>query len=141
MMFRVYRCPECSHTGYIQVQSEDFTSECSFCSAPIYEYHVTAHVSSIEEARKKVVDTVYRESRNSKSVRGVGKRRRVLSVVESLVDLNRGRPVTEEAVLQECILAGMDRNTVLRFISVLKEQGLVTLVSGELLSLAEEGEG
>lgn len=139
-MFRVYRCPECSHTGYTEVQSEDGPSECSFCAALISDSQYIAHVPTVKEAKRRVVETVHRELKRSKGTHGLGKRRRVLGVVESLVDLNRGRPVTEEAVVQECELAGMERKTVLRFISILKEQGLITGVSGELLGLANGGE-
>ena len=139
-MFRVYRCPECSHTGYKEVQSEDAPSECSFCAAPLSDAQYIAHVSTVKEAKRRVVQTVYRDPKRSKGTQGLGKRRRVLGAVESLVNLNRGRPVTEEAVVRECELAGMERKTVLRFISMLKEQGLVTAVSGELLDLSNGGE-
>ena len=140
MILRVYRCPECSHIGYTEVQSQDGSSECSFCAALISDAQCIAHVPTVKEAKRRVVETVYREPKRSKGTHGLGKRRRVLGVVESLVDFNRGRPVTEEAVVQECELAGMERKTVLRFICILKEQDLITAVSGKLLGLSNGGE-
>jgi hypothetical protein len=70
--------------------------------------------------------------------RGLGVKRRVYNIVLSLVETNRGRPVTREQVMQECDDAKIANEKANSFLSQLEDEGL--LISDEgLLTVAGGG--
>ncbi|MGY5875759.1 MAG: hypothetical protein RTU30_08435 [Candidatus Thorarchaeota archaeon] len=74
----------------------------------------------------------------SKVTRGAGVRKRVFRIVEALVDLNRGRPVTLNEVMRECIDAGIDTDKAHKFLETLAGDGIVSM-DGTRVSITEGG--
>lgn len=128
-MFRVYQCPSCNNIGYVAIESEDEESRCSLCSTLILHVPGTLYAVTIHEAQATVRELVA-DSRRENSIRrggrGLGVRRRVYYIVEALVDLNRGRPVSVESVLRECSDAGIDLSKAMTFLEQLVSEGEVT---------------
>jgi hypothetical protein len=95
----------------------------------------------MQEAKSNVKELVVhsrRQKEHTGSGRGLGVKKRVYYIVEALIDINRGRPVTVDAVLRECSDAGIDLNKAMSFLEKLESEGLVTrrgahvVISGEV---------
>jgi hypothetical protein len=71
------------------------------------------------------------------SSRGLGLKRRVYNIVESLIELNRGRPVTIENVMRECSEADIDLGRAMKFLDSLESEGMI-LNDGISVSLTAE---
>jgi hypothetical protein len=125
--FRVYRCHECGNVGFDRVADKGTDSHCSLCSTVIPHRPEMIYVSTVEEARRRagVLATMAKPS-TSKGAMGLGLKRRVFDIVESLVSMNRGRPVTLEQVLSECADAGIARERAMHFLDVLRDEELIT---------------
>jgi len=140
-MFRVYRCSLCKNIGYSHVENEDETSRCSLCQAIILHEKGTVYAVTVQEAQACVRELVF-ESQISKVKQGgngrvLGVKRRVLNIVESLVDMNRGRAVSIEKVMRECSEAGIDLSKVMKFLGSLESEGAI-LNDGSTISLSKE---
>jgi hypothetical protein len=94
----------------------------------------------MQEAQSNVKELVV-QSRRQKSQggggRGLGIKKRVYYIVEALIDINRGRPVTVDAVLRECSDAGIDLNKAMAFLEKLESEGLVTRKGTHLVITGE----
>lgn len=127
-MFRVYRCPCCSNIGYASVETEEDGSKCTLCNAMILHESGTIYAVTVQEAQANVrelaYDTLSRSSIRTSS-RGRGLKKRVFYIIEALVDLNRGRPVTVEQILRECSDAGIDLGRAMSFLEALESEGQV----------------
>lgn len=140
-MFRIYRCAKCRNIGYLVVENEEETSHCSLCHAVVIHEAGMVYAATIQEAQAGVRELVI-ESQMSKvkaagSSRGLGLKRRVYNIVESLVDLNRGRPVSIENVMRECSEANIDLGRAMRFLDSLESEGMI-LNDGISVSLTAE---
>lgn len=134
-MFRVYQCPSCSNIGYVAVQDEDEESRCSLCSTLILHVPGTLYAVTVQEAQASVRELVADARRGSstrRGGRGLGVRRRVYYIVEALVDMNRGRPVSVESVMRECSDAGIDLSKAMSFLEQLVSEGEVTRHGGQV---------
>ena len=125
--FRVYRCHECGNVGFDRVADKETDSLCSLCSTAISHRPEMIYVSTVEEARRRagVLATMAQASASRVSM-GLGLKRRVFDIVESLVSMNRGRPVTLEQVLTECADAHIARERAMHFLDVLRDEELIT---------------
>ena len=95
-----------------------------------------------QEAENLVSDLVHasqvENDAKSRSTRGIGVRRRVLDIVESLVSENRGRPIEIERFMKECIDARIKPMRGLHFLDILEEEGLIVR-HGEAITLEHGG--
>ncbi|MHA2043329.1 MAG: hypothetical protein ACXAEN_26400 [Candidatus Thorarchaeota archaeon] len=132
--FRVFRCPHCSYTGYRLVLHDDGNSKCNLCSKTISPSSEMSHVNNVDDALAAVQKLVMRspQSPMSKARHGLGVRRRVLNIVSDLSDLNRGRGVSRERVLEECSGAKIDLDKAEKFLNQLEDEGLITEMDGQL---------
>jgi hypothetical protein len=128
-MFRVYRCSVCKNIGYAHVETEDEASRCSLCQTIILHETGIVYAVTIQEAQSSVRELVI-ESQISKvkqggNSRGIGVKRRVFNIIESLIDMNRGRAVSIENVMRECSEAGIDLGRALKFMDTLESEGAI----------------
>jgi len=125
--FRVYRCHECGNVGFDSVADKGTDSHCSLCNTTISEEPGMVYVSTIEEARRKAgMLVIIAQTEVPKVSMGLGVKRRVLDMVKSLVDMNRGWPVTLERVMTECADAGIARERAMHFLNILRDEELIT---------------
>lgn len=141
-MFRIYTCPSCGALAYTSVESEEETSQCGLCRTPVLHQPGMLYAVTTQEAEKLVSDLVYASQMKSdvkaRSTRGVGVRRRVLGIVESLVSENKGRPVEIERFMKECIDASIKPMRGLHFLNILEEEGFIVR-QGEAITLEQGG--
>jgi len=140
-MFRIYKCPSCGAIAYIRVENEQETSRCGLCSGQILDEPGILYSATINQAEDLVAEMVLHDALETKAstpTSGLGVRRRVLNIVESLVELNKGRPVNIDSVLEECVGARIKTERGLHFLDVLEGQGLI-IVDGGHVSLGEGG--
>ena len=131
--YRVYTCSACKNTGSAAVVREEDESRCSLCGKVVSHEGGTIYAGSADEAERFVREVVL--SRNfgvnkSTPSRGKGVRKRVLETIEALTELNRGRPVTVTAVLEECSLAGISEERSRHFIRILERDDDVKVKAG-----------
>jgi len=125
--FRVYRCHECGNVGFDGITDKGTDSHCSLCSAVISDRPGIIYVSSDKEARRHAgILATMAQTSTSKVSMGLGLRRRVLDIVESLVNMNRLKPVLLEQVLTECADAGIPRERAMHFLNTLQDENLIT---------------
>lgn len=94
------------------------------------------YVTSDKEARRRAgILATMAQSSTSKVSMGLGLRRRILDIVESLVNMNRLKPVTLEQVLTECVDAGIPRERALHFLDVLSNENLITHDNESVMSV------
>ncbi|MFX0054591.1 MAG: hypothetical protein ACFFAD_06675 [Candidatus Hermodarchaeota archaeon] len=139
-MFRVYQCPSCTNIGYTAVENEQEESRCSLCRSLILHAPGTIYAVTIQEAQASVRELVLESRQNAKprgGGRGLGIKRRVYYIVEALVDLNRGRPVSIEDVMRECSDAGIDISRAMTFLDSLVSEGEV-IKNGVLVTIPME---
>ena len=130
-MFRIYRCSRCNNIGYSQVESEDDTSHCSLCQTLVLHEKGTVYTVTRQEAMAAVKELAVeaqlsKTTEKGSSTRGLGIKRRVFNIVESLIDLRRGKPATIEEVMRECSEAGIDLGRAMRFLDTLENEGLIS---------------
>ena len=140
-MFRIYRCAKCRNIGYLGVESEEETSQCSLCRAVVVHEAGMVYAVTIQEAESSVRELVM-ESQMSKvnpggKGRGLGLKRRVFNIVEALIDLNRGRPVSIENIMRECSEANIDIGRAMKFLDSLESEGMI-LNDGTSVTLTPE---
>jgi hypothetical protein len=125
--FRVYKCHECGNVGFDRVTNKETDSHCSLCNTAISHRPEAIYVSTLEEARRRAgVLATMTQASASKVTMSLGLRRRIFDIVESLVNMNRGRPVTLEEVLAECVDAGIARDRAMHFLDVLRDEERIT---------------
>jgi len=130
-MFRIYRCARCNNIGYCQVESEDETSHCSLCQTLVLHEKGTVYAVTRQEAIAAVREfalegQLAKTAEISSSSRGIGVKRRVFNIVESLIDLRRGKPASIEAIMRECSEAGIDLGRAMKFLDTLENEGLIS---------------
>ncbi len=134
--FRVYRCHECGNVGFDSVADKGTNSQCSLCSADISDRPGMIYVTSDKEARRRAgILATMAQTSTSKVSMGLGLRRRILDIVESLVSINRGKPITLEQVLTECVDAGIPRERAMHFLDILRDENLITHDSESVMSI------
>jgi len=134
-MFRIYKCPRCKNSGFVPVENEEEEARCSLCHGVILHEKGTLYAVTIDEAKEILTDlflTSRLDERKVGSSRGLGLKRRVLNIVESIVDNNRGRPAAFSDVMRECTDAGIDLGRASHFVDVLKREGALIEESGRL---------
>ncbi|MFW9808794.1 MAG: hypothetical protein ACFFE6_05355 [Candidatus Thorarchaeota archaeon] len=140
-MFRIYHCARCNNIGYLAVESENEVSFCSFCRAVIVHETGIVYAVTKQEAqssvRELVIESHLSKNRHGGNGRGLGLKRRVYNIIEALVDLNRGRPVTIENVIRECSEANIDLGRAMKFLDTLESEGMI-LNDGISISLTQE---
>ena len=140
-MFRVYRCDLCKNIGYAHVETEDEESRCSLCQGIILHEPGTVYAVTVQEAqssvRELVIESQISKVRQGGNSRGLGIKKRVFNIIESLVDMNRGRPVTIENVMRECSEAGIDIGRAMKFMDTLESEGAIRN-DGVAVSLTKE---
>jgi hypothetical protein len=130
-MFRIYRCVRCKNIGYSQVESEDEASNCSLCQTLVIHEKGMTYAVTRQEAMAAVREFALeghltRVAEKSSSSRGIGIKRRVFNIVESLIDLRRGKPASIEEVMRECSEAGIDLGRAMKFLDTLENEGLIS---------------
>jgi DNA-directed RNA polymerase subunit M/transcription elongation factor TFIIS len=135
-MIRVYRCSRCNNIGYSRVSSQSDNCTCSLCSATISHSPSAVYVETPEQAQQQMKHMVMRSAFDKPGVkRGLGVKKRVFNIVLSLVETNRGRPVSREQVMQECNDAKIACEKARSFLDQLEEEGLI-LTDGSLLTVS-----
>ena len=129
-MFRIYRCMKCNNIGYSQVESEQDSSRCSFCQTLVLHEAGTMYTVTRQEAQTAVRELALeshfaKKSSQGGTLRGLGVKRRVYNIVESLIDLKRGKPASIEDVMRECSEAGIDLGRAMKFLDTLESEGLI----------------
>lgn len=126
-MFRIYKCHNCSNTGYSSVQNEEEDSTCSFCGSLIVHEKNTLYAVTVQEAQELVQDLAYTVQPAPKASlrRGLGFRKRIYYIVESKIEMNRGRPATIKQILTECSDASIPHEKATHFLNILKHEGLL----------------
>ncbi len=140
-MFRIYKCHQCSNIGFSSVQNEAEESKCSFCTSLIIHEKNTLYAVTVQEAEELVRDLAYTVQPSDKGIirRGLGLRKRVYYIVESMVEMNRGRPATIKQILTECSDANIPSERATHFLKVLKSEGLLIdtsdgiMIDGEMI--------
>jgi hypothetical protein len=128
---RVYSCDNCRNVGYERVTSREVDSYCSLCRETISDKEGMIYVSTEDEARRRAsILAIRAQAARPKSNMGIGLRRRILEIVESLVNMNSNRPVTVENVLTECLDAGIAKERARHFLDVLAREELITRDGG-----------
>lgn len=130
-MFRIYHCSRCNNIGYSQVESEDETSTCSLCQTFVLHEKGTVYEVTRQEAIAAVRELAFagqlaKAAGKGNSSRGLGIKRRVFNIVDSLIDLRRGKPATIEEVMRECSEAGIDLGRAMKFLDTLENEGLIS---------------
>lgn len=130
-MFRIYHCARCNNIGYSQVESEDEASNCSLCQTLVLHEKGTVYTVTRQEAVAAVREfalegQLAKAAESSNSSRGIGIKRRVFNIVESLIDLRRGKPASIEEVMRECSEAGIDLGRAMKFLDTLENEGLIS---------------
>jgi hypothetical protein len=129
-MFRIYHCSRCKNIGYSHVESEEDVSRCGLCQTLILHETGTVYAVTKQEAQALVRDLAL-ESQLSRTAskgsvsRGLGVKKRVYNIIEALIDLKRGRPVSIEEVMRECSEAGIDLGRAMNFLDTLESEGLI----------------
>jgi hypothetical protein len=129
-MFRVYRCSRCNNIGYSRVETEDEASTCGLCQALILHEKGTVYAVTKSEALSLVRDLALeahhiRSRARGATVRGLGVKKRVYNIIEALIDLKRGKPVSIEEVMRECSEAGIELGRAMKFIDALESEGFI----------------
>lgn len=138
-MIRIYRCSRCHNVGYSRVREQSDDSMCSLCSATISHSPSAIYVETPEEAQQRMKSMMLREGFDRPGVkRGLGVKRRVFNIVLSLVETNRGRPVSREQIMQECNDAKIAGDKALSFLEQLEDEGLV-ISDGRLITVSGGG--
>lgn len=139
-IYRVFTCPRCNYTGYREVSNRDEDCACNLCTARISHTPEMKYVDSVEDALQVMQMIVLRAQRRSKpELRlGLGVKRRVLNMVADLSDLNHGRGVSIDRVLQECRDAGINLQKAQNFLEQLEEEGLIMDMDGTLRAVEED---
>lgn len=143
MHYTVYECPSCRHIDYVQGPRANHI-QCGFCGQTVDSSMFRASVESEEAASSSVTTLVSKRllsERRIRPKRGLGVRRRVLDIVSSQIDLNRGRATTIRAVLSESVDAGIDSEKALKFLERLDQEGIVRIQNDrvELAEAADRG--
>jgi len=139
-MFRIYECSVCGICGYSSVQNEEEVSNCGFCSSMIMHEKNTLYAATIQEADELVRDLAFtiQPSRKPKIRRGLGFRKRIYYIVESMIEVNRGRPATIKQILTECSDANIPHEKATHFLDILKHEGFLidtsegVMIQGEI---------
>lgn len=138
-MIRIYRCSRCHNVGYSRVREQSDDSMCSLCSATISHSPSAIYVETPEEAQQRMKSMMLRDGFDRPGVkRGLGVKRRVFNIVLSLVETNRGRPVSREQIMQECNDAKIAGDKALSFLEQLEDEGLV-ISDGRLITVSGGG--
>ncbi len=126
-MYRVYTCSVCGNIGHSRVERESETSSCELCGALVIHGPGMIYAVTSVEAREYIRDLVnqseFEKSPQKSRARGV--RRRVIDIVQSLSEINRGRPIAYEIVLVECADAGIDIERARHFLDLLINEGVI----------------
>lgn len=141
-MFRVYHCTRCNNIGYSQVESEEDPSNCSLCQTLVLHETGTVYTVTRQEAmaavRELALEYQMNKTRSKGGVgRGLGVKRRVFNIIESLIDLRRGKPTSIEEVMRECSEAGIDLGRAMKFLDTLESEGLI-INDGVHISIIKE---
>jgi hypothetical protein len=100
----------------------------------------TQYAESMDEAKDVLTELVLSKRLDAKKVgasRGLGVKRRVLNIVESIIEINRGHPARWNQVMSECSDAGIDHDRASHFVDVLKREGALTEQGGGLVMNGE----
>ena len=97
------------------------------------------YVSSPEDARKVMQEIVFSSPKPAmpKTRHGLGVKKRLLYMVSDFSDLNHGRGVSRNRVLDECRDLDIDLDKAKRFLNQLQEEGLIIDVDGKLQVMPE----
>ncbi|MFW9953811.1 MAG: hypothetical protein ACFFD3_04585 [Candidatus Thorarchaeota archaeon] len=134
-MFRIYQCRRCRNSGFAAVNNEEDDARCSLCNGLILHEKGTLYAATIDEAKDILTDLVLTsrlDERKTGASRGLGLKKRVLNIIEALIEINRGQPASYTEVLRECSEAGIDLERARHFVDVLKREGALVEHSGNL---------
>ena len=110
------------------------------CNGLILHEKGTLYAASIEEAKEALTELLLLsrlDARKVGSSRGLGVKKRVLNIVESVIEINRGHPARWNQVMSECSDAGIDSERASHFVDVLKREGALTEEGGGLVMNGE----
>ncbi len=142
--YNVYECPSCKHIDYAQVYTQTDQVRCGFCGQTLDSSTFRASADTEEAASSSITRLVSHRLSSEKPIRpkrGLGVRRRVIDIVSSQINLNRGKPTTVRAVLSESVDAGIDSEKALRFLERLNQEGVVRIQndSVQLVEASDRG--
>ncbi|UCE10433.1 MAG: hypothetical protein JSW61_00480, partial [Candidatus Thorarchaeota archaeon] len=98
---------------------------CGTLQASENEIVYASTVLEAEEYVRKLALESKSRSKSKKPQRGLGVRRRIINIIDALVDLNRGRPVAIVKVIQEAAEAGITLSKTSRVLYDLIDSGAV----------------
>lgn len=135
MRFAVYECRRCRHAEVIEINEHMNSPICGLCGATLDDSDRKHESESEEEALARLSSLV--RSRIGRTVRprprhGLGVRRRLIDIVTSLIELNRGRPVSVAEVLSESESAGLSLEKTRVFLERLEMEGVLTVSDGRV---------
>ena len=134
-VFRVYTCPKCANIGYVDVPNRSVQSKCSFCNQIIIHERSMVYTNTVDEAEECIEELVSEgeiRCRQKNPVPRFGKKRRIKDMVEGLIRMNRGRPVTIQAILSECVQAGIKQERTVHFLNILEDEGSIIKSEGRI---------
>ncbi|MHA1928305.1 MAG: hypothetical protein ACTSV2_06970 [Candidatus Thorarchaeota archaeon] len=140
-LLRIYKCDNCQNAGIEEVESEDEVSTCSLCDCEIIHQDGMSYVEKRDDAMNLLMELVmFSRKPSTKGIRrGIGVRKRVFYIVESIVDMNRGRPATLKQIMNECTDASIPPERATHFLNVLKSEGVLVdtsdgiIIEGEVI--------
>jgi hypothetical protein len=99
-----------------------------------------SYVTSVEEARKAMQDIVFSSPKRSPTTHrhGLGVKKRVFYMISDLSELNDGKGVSIDRVLEECREANIDRDKAEWFIDQLQDEGQIVMIFDQLNVVREE---
>ncbi len=130
----IYQCSRCRYMGIVHIEENISNLNCTLCGCVVGSSEFIGRAHSEAEAQLIIRRTLNtrRVGHRLKVRRGLGVKRRVYSIIESQIELNGGRPTTVNAVVQECIDAGIDAERVSHFLTVLEDEGLLSVHAGSV---------
>ncbi|MCK5150619.1 MAG: hypothetical protein KAQ65_02210 [Candidatus Thorarchaeota archaeon] len=139
-MYRIYKCNKCNYSGIVEVSNEDEISSCGFCHNIIRHDDNFLYSHDDEEAEVLLIQFISQSQLKKKKhtvVRGIGIKRRLILIIESIIENNRGHPAKWQQVMSECSDAGIDPDRASHFVDVLKREGVLTEQGGGLVMNGE----
>ena len=134
-LFRIYKCTKCEYIDYIIVTSKESINHCGLCGTKVGHTPNTIYASSEDEATlktKRLIQTKSLKHPAPKPTRSLGVKKRILRILVSLIELNKGRAIHFSDVLEECEQAGISRDKAIHFLDILSSEGCILHLSNGL---------
>ncbi|NWF94602.1 MAG: hypothetical protein HXY34_00495 [Candidatus Thorarchaeota archaeon] len=129
----VYQCRACRYIHFVPDDGSIRSTLCGFCGSPLDD---PLHMETVQGvlSAKQAVQRLALELRSSRPrvQRSLGVKRRVLGIVQSQIENNRGQPTSLAAVLEECLEVGISEERASHFMDLLEEEGVIRVDSEQV---------